>query len=323
MTVFYRSIPAVIVLIASCFAFAAAQRVRQHNVGSPGDLVAIYFTSASKGFIAGDAGYLASTSDGGTTWRQYPLGTNEDITEIYFRNDNNGYLVAGRKLFITGDAGTSWRETTILPPGILRSGTPSFLSIRFSDKKTGFAIGSVINAKGNVSDSLVMRTSDGGSTWQRLIVPSKTELFHLDFDGKSNGWIVGDNGVILATTDGGDTWRPQASGTRNALYNVDFRDQNEGYAVGVDGTILRTANGGAAWQKVTTAFPGNFMRVHFADDKTGWIAGHGGVVLRSTDRGATWVRVESGTTHSLYGLYVGKKYGWAVGAKGTVLEFLR
>ena len=78
-----------------------------------GDLVAVYFTSSDRGFIAGDGGYLASTSNGGQTWTPYQLNATEDINEIYFRNDKDGYLVAGRKMFITRDGGRTWSETRI------------------------------------------------------------------------------------------------------------------------------------------------------------------------------------------------------------------
>lgn len=115
-------------------------------------------------------------------------------------------------------------------------------------------VGSILNAKGDVIDSLAMKTEDAGDTWQRIRVPSKKELIHLDFNGSSHGWIVGDDGVIFATTDGGANWREQSSGTSMPLYNVDFRDDNEGYIVGKTGTILRTENGGATWQKVVTNF---------------------------------------------------------------------
>ena len=73
----------------------------QHTTSVKGDLVTVFFTSSDRGWIAGDAGFLAWTSDGGKSWTQYPLNITEDISEIYFRNDDNGYLVAGRKMFIT------------------------------------------------------------------------------------------------------------------------------------------------------------------------------------------------------------------------------
>lgn len=289
-----------------------------------GDLVAVFFTSSDKGWVAGDGGYLASTNDGGQTWTKYPLNTTEDINEIYFRNDDNGYLVAGRKMFITRDAGKTWQETRIYRSGEFGTGTPEFLSIRFSDKKHGYAIGSVLRQSKDediVVDSLLMRTDDGGDSWQRITVPTKTELFHLDFSGNSHGWIVGDGGVILASTDNGITWTKQTSGTTLPLYNVDFRDDNDGYVVGKTGTILRTANGGSTWEKVSTNFTETFMRVDFADDKNGWIVGYKGDILRSNDKGKTWIRQESNTREHLYGLYMDKKYGWAVGASGVILQY--
>ena len=291
-----------------------------------GDLVAVYFTSNERGFVAGDNGYLASTSDGGTTWTPYPLNASEDINEIYFRNDDDGYLVAGRKMFITKDAGRTWRETRIYGQNEFKGMTPEFLSIRFADKKRGIAIGSLLRRIRNedkVVDSLVMRTDDGGESWSRIVMPTKTELFHLDFNGSSHAWIVGDGGVILASSDSGRTWVKQVSGTTNALYNVDFRDDNEGYAVGESGTILRTDNGGAYWQRVIANIPENFMRVDFADDKNGWIVGHRGTILRSSDRGRSWIKQDSGTTNHLYGLFMFKKYGWAVGAKGVIVAYQR
>jgi photosystem II stability/assembly factor-like uncharacterized protein len=293
------------------------------KVKANGDLVAVYFTSAEKGWIAGDAGYLASTTDGGKNWSKYPLNSTEDINEIYFRNEDNGYLVAGKKMFITRDAGRSWQETRIYKATDFKTYTPEFLSIRFADKKRGFVIGSLLNNKEEVVDSLLMRTEDGGDTWRRVLVPSKLELFHLDFDGNSRGWIVGDTGLILASTDGGVTWRTQTSGVTRALFNVDFRDDSEGYAVGGGGTILRTENGGATWEKVVTSFPKSFKRVDFADDKNGWIVGFDGTILRSSDKGRTWIKQDSKTTENLYGLYIVKKYGWAVGANGAILEYVR
>jgi photosystem II stability/assembly factor-like uncharacterized protein len=317
-----KKLYSIIALIGICALGAAAQSGwTKAKAAAPGDLVAVYFTSGQDGWVAGDGGYLASTSDGGRSWVKFPLETSEDINEIYFRNEKNGYLVAGRKVFITSDAGASWRETQLYGPGAFKNSFPEFLSIRFADKKRGLAIGSLLNAKGDVTDSLVMRTDDGGETWTRIVVPSRVELFHLDFDGASRGWIVGDKGLILATTDGGMTWRTQTSGATRALFNVDFRDESFGFAVGGGGTILRTEDGGAHWEKIITQFTDTFKRVDFADDKNGWIVGHNGSVLRSTDRGRTWEHQESGVSTNLYGLFMTKKYGWAVGANGTLITY--
>lgn len=288
---------------------------------SSADLVAVFFTSAAKGWIAGDNGYLAFTTDGGRSWTRQSIGTTENINEIYFRNDDNGYLVAGRKLYITRDAGRTWNENTIFKPNDFRGAAPEFLSIRFADKKRGIVVGSLLNRQEQVIDSLVMRTEDGGETWQRVIVPSRKELYHLDFVGSDRCWIVGDSGLILASDDGGATFTVQRSGLDRDLYNVDFRDKDEGYTVGSKGTILRTENGGRTWESVATGFTETFMRVDFADDKNGWIVGYGGSVLRSGDKGRSWIKQSSGTKEHLYGLFMTRKFGWAVGANGLVIEY--
>lgn len=317
------------VMLAFCILLSAQTLFAQTNwvdnrVKDSKDLVAVYFTSSERGFIAGDGGYLGVTNDGGKTWTKQALNTKENISEIYFRNDDNGYLVAGTDLFITKDRGQSWKKTVIFNQNEFRGVTPEFLSIRFADKKLGFVIGSVLKTVGKetlVVDSFVMRTNNGGETWNRVIVPTKVELFDLDFADNSSGWIVGGNGLILTTTDSGLNWQVQKSNTKKDLYNVDFRDENNGFAVGDEGIILRTENGGENWTNVRTSFPNTFLRVDFADDKNGWIVGLGGTILRSSDKGKSWIKQESNTSDNLYGLFMSKKYGWAVGAKGLILKY--
>lgn len=315
-----KILPGMLLSLISILSVSAQGWVAHPPTGKV-DLVAVFFTSSDRGFVAGDDGFLSSTNDGGKTWTRYFLNTNENINEIYFRNDNNGYLVAGRLLFITQDGGRTWQETRIYRTSDFKNGVPELISIRFSDKKRGLAIGSIVNKNDEIVDSLVMKTDDGGETWTRVIIPTKAELFHLDFNGNSHGWIVGDKGLILATQDGGTTWRMQRSGVTRALFSVDFRDDNEGFAVGGGGTIIRTVDGGSTWEKVNTSFTDTFKRVNFADDKNGWVVGHRGTILKTADKGRTWIRQESGLKTDLYGLFMAKKYGWAVGADGSTVEF--
>jgi photosystem II stability/assembly factor-like uncharacterized protein len=290
------------------------------HVNAKGDLNVVYFTSGDKGWVAGDGGYLAQTRDGGETWTPFPLGTTENVNEIYFRNEDNGYLVAGKRMFITRDGGRSWHDIRPYRSGDFGTAQPEFNSIRFTDKKRGYIIGSV--SRGDiVVDSLLLRSEDGGDSWQRVSLPFKNELIHLVFRGNSRGWIVGSNGLILATTDDGLTWERQQSGVSTTLYNADFNDNDRGYAVGEKGVILRTENGGVTWLKVDSPVRSTLLRVDFADSKNGWIIGRSGVILRSGDRGLTWLQQDSATVDNLYGLFVDKKYGWAVGEKGLILKY--
>lgn len=311
-------------LIAVFSAFAYPQDGWQtRRAAGPVDLISVFFTSSDTGWIVGDEGYLAQTRDGGNSWSQRTLNTAANINEIYFRNDDDGYLVAGRKMFETSDGGRTWKESLIVDPVQFADGIPEFLSIRFNSRNQGFIVGSVIdrNNEDVVVGSLLLRTTDGGKRWTRIEVPTKFELFHLDFDGRSHGWIVGDRGAILATSDNGATWDLQDSGTSEVLYNVDFRDERTGYAVGTGGTILRTEDGGANWTKVPSGVTSTFFRVDFPNDKEGWIVGARGVILRTTDRGVSWTEQKSSTSNHLYGLFFNRGYGWSVGKDGIVISY--
>lgn len=288
-----------------------------------GDLVSVFFTSSDKGFIGGDGGYFAFTNDSGVSWTKMPLNTNENVNEIYFRNDDNGYLLVGKRIYITNDGGKSWRETRILNMGEFPGQTLDFLSIRFADKRRGWIVGSVSNKNEEVVDSIVLHTSDSGETWQRVTVPTeKKELYGIDFIDDI-GWIVGDEGLILKTEDDGRSWTKQNAGTKMSLYNVDFRDKKFGVVVGSKGTILRTENGGQTWETVKSSATKSLLRVNFINDKTGWIVGNDGMILKTDDKGKNWVKQESKTNESIYGLYSDKRNSWVVGKKGLILKLVR
>src|SRR3982750_318212 len=74
------------------------------------DLNAVFFADSKRGWIAGDNGFVSRTEDGGTTWVQQPIETNEAINDIYFRTKDEGYILAGNRIFNTRNGGTQWRE---------------------------------------------------------------------------------------------------------------------------------------------------------------------------------------------------------------------
>lgn len=284
-----------------------------------GDLNTVFFVSSDKGWIGGDNGYLSFTTNGGTTWTKLQTTMTANINEIYFRNDENGYILAGKQVFATTN-GSSWSEQKVLSASNFIGMEPELYSIRFADKKRGWIVGSVSHDEA-VIDSLVVQTEDGGAIWKRVTVPTKEELIHLDFVNENYGWIVGANGLILSTFDGGKSWQKQKSDTISTIYNIDFRNENEGVAVGENGLILQTIDGGRTWKKIVTNFKNTFLRVGFSDDKTIWIAGRRGIILRSGDKGITFLKQDTKVTNNLYGFYIDKKIGFAVGAKGTILKY--
>ena len=138
MTAFRRNL---LLLAITLFSFQAVSAQQGWNINRQkgvGDLISVYFTSSKVGWIAGDSGYLAHTKDGGNSWRRKILNTVANINEIYFRNKKNGYLVAGRKMFVTKDGGKSWRDELIVNPNEFKDGIPEVSEYPFQREKRRF-----------------------------------------------------------------------------------------------------------------------------------------------------------------------------------------
>src|SRR5689334_18303861 len=260
---------AALALCAALLLFVcAASPARAQNGGWTGgrqgvqgsDLNAVYFTDSKRGWVGGDGGLVFHTEDGGRTWARQTLATKESVNDIYFRDKEDGYLLVVNQIYTTGDSGQTWNLSNRFLAQTFGGASPELYSVRFTSKKRGWIVGSLSRGD-NVVDSLVLYTTDGGTSWQRQRVPVPDELIHLDFDGDKRGWIVGSGGRILHTGDGGDTWTLQESGTRAALYHVDFQGGDDGWAVGEKGTILRTTDGGATWRPVPSPVRSTLLSV--------------------------------------------------------------
>lgn len=293
------------------------------RIGSVGrDLNAVYFVDAKRGWVGGDGGLLSYTEDGGVTWIERPLGTEQSINDIYFVGKDTGFVLAGGTIFGTTDGGHSWREAHKFSPSEFGGATPELYSLRFNGKKRAWVVGSA-SRDDVIVNSILAITRDGGASWLILKAPTQQELIHIDFVDEKRGWIVGAAGAILHTDDAGETWTKQKSDTTGTLYHVDFRNERQGLAVGERGTILRTDDGGLTWSKIYSSTRSTLLSVQFVTEDEAWSAGRGGVILRSGNGGRTWVEQESTTKQNLYALFMDKKSGWAVGKDGLILKYER
>jgi photosystem II stability/assembly factor-like uncharacterized protein len=123
----------------------------------------------------------------------------------------------------------------------------------------------------------------------------------IQFIDQSEGWAVGDDGVIWHSIDGGKTWERQKSGTRASLRGVHFQTPYTGWAVGrietsaggSVGVMLRTTDGGLKWDEVGTNVLPGLHGVQFFSEKYGFVCGDGSAAFASgmfttTDGGVTW-----------------------------------
>src|SRR5262249_43574768 len=57
-------------------------------------------------------------------------------------------------------------------------------------------------------------------------------LHDVQFINRTEGWAVGDDGVILNTIDGGKTWERRPTGVRASLRSIQFISASVGWVVG-------------------------------------------------------------------------------------------
>jgi photosystem II stability/assembly factor-like uncharacterized protein len=161
------------------------------------------------------------------------------------------------------------------------------------------------------SGGTVLRTSDGGATWQSMSIPGAEKLDFRDIDAVSEqiAYVLsigsGESSRIYKTIDSGRTWTLQfTNADPKAFFDaMAFWDANRGIAFSdsVDGglVILRTDTGGRAWTRVPAAglppaldnegaFAASGTNVAVEGRDHVWIGTSVSRVLRSSDGGRTW-----------------------------------
>jgi photosystem II stability/assembly factor-like uncharacterized protein len=174
----------------------------------------------------------------------------------------------------------------------------------------------------------VIRTTDGGRTWQRQETKTDFTLTSISFTDVKNGWAVGDEGTIIHTSDGGNTWKKQKSPVPYFLMGVQFVTPKKGWIVTERTHILCTEDGGNTWN--IRFKDGDFIlkAVSFCDHLNGWAVGEYGMIYHTKDGGKTWAQEAGGLTVSdatgeieagnqLFGAFaVSPQVAWAVGIDG-------
>ena len=171
---------------------------------------------------------------------------------------------------------------------------------------------SVVWASG--TGGVVLRTTDGGTSWTSMVVPGADSLQFRDIHGvdAETAYVLsagtGSASRIYKTTNGGHDWTLQFQNEDPGGFFdcMDFWDSDTGIAFSdqVDGEfiIVRTSDGGTTWTRVPPgavpdasdgegSFAASGRCVMTVGDSTGYIgtgAGHSARLLKTVDRGLTW-----------------------------------
>lgn len=174
-------------------------------------------------------------------------------------------------ILISHDYFKSWKRCD------LQSRT-DFFCLGFFDKNIGITAG---------ADGTMMRTTDGGNTWQKQPSGTYDTLQRIAVLSPTEAVAVGSKGTIIRTTDAGKTWTVVVSNTMLTLRSVAFNAAGIGIAVGDNGTILRSTDKGMTWILKKSPMKWDLYAVSLVDDLV--CAGGDSVsIVRSTDAGNTW-----------------------------------
>jgi photosystem II stability/assembly factor-like uncharacterized protein len=184
--------------------------------------------AGQNGWAFGEEGQIASTEDGGNSWRRLQSNTRSLLLSAYFHDNQRGWIAgAASTVIFTADGGKSWTQGRV-PVSNLRINGLSFM-----DQSRGIAV---------CSAGTILSTTNGGKSWQPLLYKAEVDLFDVKYTGDRQVWVAGDGGTLLKSMDAGQSWQQEKSGTRHPIYRLFFTARDKGWAVGYGGTILHFAS---------------------------------------------------------------------------------
>jgi photosystem II stability/assembly factor-like uncharacterized protein/subtilisin-like proprotein convertase family protein len=327
------------------------------------DLLSVHVGTFENIRVSGQNGNIWHTADKGLNWEQeyeeagyqlydiiniglnaaYAVGTDSKILETFDYGetwtepgtdvtlyDTPLFSVTNRwgenSIYVAGYYGVILRNSGIETEFELQTeGQLKWLhAVDFANDSVGWAVGGQFTDTGTgTSKGVVLGTTDGGQTWELLLLPSSL-LSSVDFINENEGWAVGRDGKIFHATGGGSNWNIQESPISGLLTGVSFVDEDNGWIVSRDnwGEIIHTSNGGSTWTEQTNPSAKPLHDVFFINANKGWAVGMDTTIIRTTDGGQNWSQVSpnvaTGARYSSV-FFIDEMKGWVVGTNGRIV----
>lgn len=198
---------------------------------------AMAFFTATTGIALSPQKFMRTT-DGGTTWSEVPHPAVRDGSSIKLSILNEATAFAcfdDDKFMKTLDGGATWTSVTT---GL----GMDWKAVHFFNASNGImaGIGYFYVTDHWVTERFLVRTSDGGSTWTKVIdLPA--EPTGMKFSNATDGYLFGLDGLLMSTVDGGATWQQEKTVMTQALRNI-FLFDDDMILIGDDLAVTRTTN---------------------------------------------------------------------------------
>jgi photosystem II stability/assembly factor-like uncharacterized protein len=253
------------------FRASTAKAVRGAGLGATDDAGGTVVVYGSKA--------IAVSSDGGNTWRAVKRPRKQAIRDLDFVSPKVGFLLDQRgRLWKTTNAGRKWGQLNT-------TGASGYL-IEFADARDGYLAIPGGFAQGPLV-GIVLRTSDGGSTWRPQLL-NREVIRTVESAGGTDYALAGES-ALFATKSRGDVGSPQTLSirTQSRVLRKSARISVSGRLSPADGgeTVVIARYVGGQWQRQNALVASNGS---FA---TRWTVGSTAVfvaqVLGDADHAAT------------------------------------
>jgi len=243
----------------------------------------ISFPNLDDGWIGDARNYFRRTTDGGVSWvKDSNLQTNQFTFQtsnfaLYFQDSQIGWEgYENFSIFSTTNGGNKWQLRHSETDNVLDLSSFTVRQIAFCNSMLGLAL-----VDNGAHTTFILRTSDGGATWQDLSPDhyhpiaggTPTGLVYID---PHHAWLCTGNieSQLWKSTDSGLTWSRIMNVPSPATFqSMSFADTNHGLiAAGGSGTYaIYTINGGQSWR--TDRLSGfNFCSASFPDTSVAYVA---------------------------------------------------
>jgi photosystem II stability/assembly factor-like uncharacterized protein len=246
--------------------------------------------------------------------------------DVQFFTPDNGWLFCSEGLLHTIDGGRTWvREQ---PAGGSSQTSDTVVQMQFLDASHGWIL---------YDDSRLYRTSNGGQTWQEILVKPPawdrpggltyvTDLDQFHMVSPQIGFGLDGDGIqLLRTTDGGVTWRTSLiTPQRLAFRSLFFVDSQHGWVVGLGGRLYHTTNGSQTWSPLLPPPARGPLGMQFLTTNLGFVLETDArrAVFRTSDGGQSWQQcAPSQTVPDAWKFrFRSPTLGWAAATNGIVLR---
>ncbi len=218
-------------------------------------------------------------------------------------------VVVGERghILVSRDAGRTWTQADVPTRATLTG-------VSLYDPARGWAVG---------HDAIILRTRDGGFTWETVYAAPEEQRPLLDvwFESAEHGYAVGAYGYFLETRDGGDTWQSRNIGDNDYHLNqIAAAPSGRLYIAAEAGTVYRSDDGGDSWKELVSPYQGSFFGTLPLDDRRVYLYGLRGNLFYSDDAGVSWRSIATRTRSSLSnGIRIDAGGALFTGMGGTLL----